>query len=71
MNEVETRCPKCGESHTLQSRVGDHDFRTYNEEDVPACVAEDLKGERLFCSRCESELEVAVQTMVVFRLKVV
>ena len=53
-DEVIFRCPHCQEKIECQSKAGKFSFETFNADDVPVSIADDLNQTPLTCTNCGS-----------------
>lgn len=73
-DEVTIKCPECGNNVEEQSKAGPCLLRHYHiPGNAPLAVIADMqddgKAGRLFCSKCNSRLEIDVQHIVTVRKK--
>ncbi len=55
---------ECGGRAEFQSKAGECILTCYNEHDMPAEIAADLKGEYSYCDKCNAMCELFVSISV-------
>ena len=52
-DSVYFRCPRCQDRIEVQSKAAECDLHDYEPDAVPAKIAADIVGERVWCARCD------------------
>lgn len=54
------KCPKCGEVLEHQSKAGACVLADHQETAVPQEIAEDIKGEQVWCGHCDCNYSIVM-----------
>jgi len=57
---VSIHCPGCYEPLEVQSKAGTCELEIFDEKEMPADIANDLKGELITCHLCKRTWELAL-----------
>jgi hypothetical protein len=60
-DEVACECPSCGNTVLFQSNAGECCLCTYNSENAPPEVLEDIDGEYSTCENCGCTFKAKVK----------
>lgn len=55
---VWARCPKCDTRLGIQSKAGKCLLKDYSSDNVPATVAQDVQGDKVWCEKCDQAYRV-------------
>jgi len=67
---VRIKCPKCGEHIEEQSKAGDCMLNTYDLENAPPALIQDVSGIEYECYSCKAKLIVLSEIKVDVKVKV-
>ncbi len=62
-DSVYFRCPGCDTELGVQSKAGDCVLVSYHQGSVPATIADDIRGETIWCPRCRSSWTVRTKVV--------
>jgi len=57
-------CPQCKESLEVQSKAGDCLLNDFNFKEVPILIAEDIKGEKVYCGNCDLSFKIELDDTI-------
>ncbi len=56
-------CPECKTELEVQSKVGECALISYHPSSVPAAIADDIRGEIVWCPQCRSSWTVRTKVV--------
>ena len=59
---VHFRCPSCGDGMEEQSKAGNCRLSNYSAGSVPMSIADNMVGETMWCSTCDGEFTIDVES---------
>jgi len=68
---IRIKCPKCGNYIEEQSKAGDCLLNTYDLEEAPVALIQDVSGIEYECNSCKCKLIVLSEIKVDVKVKVI